>query len=103
MRSRSELHMRAQEPLDVQRRAAREPRCVWLRADEKKKMTDRPCALLARRNVPPADRMQSVALAFQSTDLGLGQHFDIGERRDALDEITRHARYKARPANDHPT
>src|SRR5882724_6398020 len=65
-------------------------------------MTDRPGDLLARRKPLPADSVQSPALAFQSGDLGLGQQFDVGKRRNALDQVARHARGKVRSAYDHP-
>src|ERR1700675_4131246 len=69
-----------------------EPARCRLRADEAKNMADRLFRLLAGHIVAPAHALQLLlAAAIEGNDFRLGQHLDIVDRLDAVDEILRHA------------
>jgi hypothetical protein len=62
------------------------------RADEAKDMADRLLRLFAVHIVAPAHALQLLlAAAIEGNDLRSGQHLDIVDRLDAVDEILRHA------------
>src|SRR5271169_7262520 len=50
----------------------------------------------------PADRLQHAIVAVQADNLGLRHDLDVGEARDSVDEIARHARLKIWSSNDEP-
>ena len=56
----------------------------------------------AARAVAPAHRLEIAFVAFQRRDFGLGQHFDVRLRLDALDKVVRHGRVETSAARQQP-
>ena len=65
-----------------------EPVGVWLGADEQEQMTHRPTHFLSGRGKPPAHGAQRAVAAFQRAYLRAGNQPDVGESRDAVDQVS---------------
>ena len=66
-------------------------------------MTDRPGLLFPRVAAPPGHRLDArLARAGEPDDLGARQELDVRRRRDAIDQVLRHARREARATHQHP-
>src|ERR1700722_14835372 len=65
-------------------------------------MSDRLSHFLSRDAVQPADRVKHTVPALQADDLGAQNHLYVGETRDTVDQVTRHARGKSCSADEEP-
>src|SRR5262245_14839711 len=92
----------AYEPIAVERDAALgEPRGVRIGADEEEELRGAAAGLLTAVARAPADRLQPSAGALDAAHLAAQVHHDVRERRDAVDQVARHARLEARAAHEH--
>jgi hypothetical protein len=77
----------------------REPIGVGICPNEQEEVSERPSVLYSGWVQPPADCLQEPVLNLEPIDLGIQNYLYIGEARDAVDEVTRHARIETCTAN----
>src|SRR5262245_53850259 len=90
------------EPIAVERDAAPgEPRGVRVGTDEEEELRGAAAGLLTAVARAPADRLQLSAGALDAAHLAAQMDRDVRERRDAVDQVARHALLEARAGHEH--